>query len=80
MVKLYSQLKAAEKTLEQLRTDLKNANDDLFAERRRNIELNQQICATIDALNAERSDRRIYQGGFWILSALCLAYAIYTAF
>lgn len=80
MVKLYSQLKDAEKTLEQLRTDLKNANDDLFAERRRNIELNQQICSTIDALNAEKYDRRIYQGGFWILSALCLAYAIYTAF
>lgn len=80
MVKLYHKLRDTEKTLVAVRNELKGVNDDLFAERKRNIELNQQICTTIDALNAEKLDRRIYQGGFWTLSVLCMAYAAYTAF
>lgn len=80
MVKLYHKLRDTEKTLIAVRNELKGVNDDLLAERKRNIELNQQICTTLDALNAEKSDRRIYQLGFWLLSGLCLAYAIYIAF
>lgn len=76
MIQIFEQLRNAEKTLDAVKRRLRETDEELLVERRRNIELAQQLCKTIDSLCREKSDRKVYQAGFWILCALCCAYIL----
>lgn len=79
MIQLFEQLRAAEKNLDNLRRRLDESQHELCDERKRNIVLSQQICASYDRERSLKSDLTTYRAGFWALALLGVGYIFLVA-
>lgn len=80
MIQLFEQLRNTEKALDATRQQLTNANDDLLAERKRNLTLAEQVREVNRLAEDEHDKCLVYKAAFWAMTGITAAAVLMATF